>query len=1010
MGHIIETSKLGTRRAARRRRRALAVILFASGVVISLFLFRCVRSWERLSLQSAITSRAEERVELLRSRMLCSLEVLHSIRSLFSLDQPVNRDRFGNFVKPALDRTPSLLALGWSPMIADAQRDQFVADARATEFPDFQMTQLDDAGHQRPAGRRAIYFPILYIEPVARNRAAVGFELSSNSVRDQALSRACDTAEPVATPPVGLVQELGSQPGFIVYLAVYHGPFGTIEQRRANLAGFASAVFRLGDVLGSSFADLEKIGLNATVLDESAGGTHLLDAEHRRSAGPAGLAKLELAGRIWEVILTPTPTFVAGHSDDQSWLILIAGLLATTLLCAYLYSAWRRADVVERRVEERTSQLSSEVQDRRRAESAARLAEAQYRDIFENSLEGMFQTSPDGRYLNANRALANMYGYESPGALIAHLANIASQLYVDPSRRQQFTQQIQASGCVSDFQSEVYRRDRSVIWISENARAVRDESGQVLYYEGSVVDVTARKVTEQDLSRRREELEQRVRERTNELALTNRALHAEVAERRRAEDTAAAASRAKSEFLANMSHEIRTPMNAILGYAQILHRDPTLRDNVRDAMETIVASGNHLIGLIEDILDLSKIEAGKVELQPEEFDLAAMVQSAAAMFRQRCVEKNLALRLEVPQAGGPVWVRGDCRRLRQVVINLLANAIKFTDEGQVELRVRSDTPGIYRFEVSDTGIGIAPESLRTIFEPFQQGPAGMQRGGAGLGLAIARQLIDLMGGQLAVASQPRVGSSFYFTLSLPAAAMERHARAAQPREAIALAPGRTIRAWVVDDVQANRAVLSDLLGQIGCHVTSAAGGVEALAMLESAVASGLPDVLFIDIMMPGMDGVATARRIRQSHTSDQLKLVATTAAAFSHERQDYLAAGFDELIPKPIQYERVYDCLTLLLGVEFQQPPVAEQSDEDSLLQSPIPSALMRRLRRAAQLHQVTDFKAALREIEQHVPESLGFSQRLRRCLHAYDMAAIVRLLDEQPQQAPMTAAAEGAA
>jgi signal transduction histidine kinase len=441
---------------------------------------------------------------------------------------------------------------------------------------------------------------------------------------------------------------------------------------------------------------------------------------------------------------------------------------------------------------------------------------------------------------------------------------------------------------------------------------VRDESGQVLYYEGTVVDVTARKATEQSQSRQREELERRVQERTNQLALTNQALQAEVTERRRAEAAAAAASRAKSEFLANISHEIRTPMNAILGYAQILHRDPALRPSDRDAMETIVASGNHLIGLIEDILDLSKIEAGKVELLCEDFDLAAMVQSAAAMFRQRCKEKNLTLRLEVPGGGEAVWVRGDCRRLRQVIINLLANAVKFTDEGQVAVRVQSNRPGEYRFEISDTGIGIPRESLRAIFDPFLQAPAGMLRGGAGLGLAIARQLIELMGGDLAVASQPNVGSCFYFALGLDSprnavAASGASADLSSPRrrQAVSLAPGRTVRTLVVDDVPANRAVLSDLLGQIGCQVASAGSGEQALHMIETAEPDQLAELIFIDIMMPGLDGVATARRIRQCPGGDRLKLVATTAAAFSTERPAYLAAGFAELICKPIQCERV---------------------------------------------------------------------------------------------------------
>jgi|GEM_PF-492684 len=998
-------SKRGTRQAARRRRRLLAGALVAAGVGLSLFLYRVASNWERVGLNNEITSRAGEKVELLRTRMMCSFEVLHSIASLFSLNQPVDQNRFGSFVLPALQRSPSLLALGWSPLVTDADRNQFEAETRAAGNAGFRFTELDAQGNPVTATRRAVYFPIQYIEPVQRNHAAIGFELGSNAVRDEALMRACDEAAPVATAPVRLIQEAGEKPGFIVYLAVYHGNNNdTVASRKQNLAGFASAVFRLDDVLGPSFADLGKIGLNAAVIDDSAGGPLLFGNAPAADALLQGSARLDVAGRVWHVVMTPTPTFLAAHRVWKSETIFLAGIFATILLAAYLYSSWRRTDQIERQVEHRTRQLSGEVQERRRAESAARLAEANYRGIFENAIEGMFQTSVDGRYLNANPALARMYGYASAAEMISHLANIASQLYVDPARRAQFRQQVHGFGCVSDFESEIYRRDRSIIWISENARAVRDETGIVLYYEGTVVDITARKAAEQSIRRHQDELEHRVQERTNELALANAALQAEVTERRRAEDCAAAANRAKSEFLAAMSHEIRTPMNAILGYAQILRRDPTLHDGHRDAMETIVSSGNHLIGLLEDILDLSKIEAGKIELQAEEFDLAATVRAAAAMFRQRCLEKGISLRVEEPGGGNPVRVLGDGRRLRQVLINLLANAVKFTDHGQVTIRAVAEEPGDasaptgqYRFEISDTGMGIGPESIRQIFEPFQQLRAGMQRGGAGLGLAIARQLIGLMKGELFVASQPAVGSCFYFSIHLPIRASEAADTAVAPRrEVVSLSRGRTIRAMVVDDVPANRAVLADLLTQAGCQVASVQSGAEALEMLDRSQPGERPDIAFIDIMMPGMDGVETAQQIRRRLGTFAMKLVATTAAAFNHDRQHYLADGFDELICKPIQCERVYQCTSRLLGTDLvyaNSPPEAFGESVDS--RPAISPPHLRRLRTAAQLHQITDFKAVLREIEDGGNQSTPFFQRLRRHLHAYDMRSILRLLED---------------
>jgi CheY-like chemotaxis protein len=280
-----------------------------------------------------------------------------------------------------------------------------------------------------------------------------------------------------------------------------------------------------------------------------------------------------------------------------------------------------------------------------------------------------------------------------------------------------------------------------------------------------------------------------------------------------------------------------------------------------------------------------------------------------------------------------------------------------------------------------------------LFRPFVQAPAGMRRGGTGLGLVIARQLIGLMGGELSVASRPRVGSRFYFSLRLPGASSRNQRLAgSQRREIISLAGGQTIHAMVVDDVPANRAVLAELLAQAGCQVSSAESGEMALELLERA--GQPPRIMFIDIMMPNLDGVATARRIIQRHGRGTIKLAATTAVALRDERVAYLAAGFDEVISKPIQAQRIYQCLADLLGAELEYAAPVEEDDAD-LVMPPVPDLLTQRLRTAAKLHQITDLKTALRDIEEQVPRSRDFSRRLRRHLQAYDMPAILRVLDQ---------------
>ncbi|MBT4139872.1 MAG: hypothetical protein HOE48_18285, partial [Candidatus Latescibacteria bacterium] len=275
---------------------------------------------------------------------------------------------------------------------------------------------------------------------------------------------------------------------------------------------------------------------------------------------------------------------------------------------------------------------------------------------------------------------------------------------------------------------------------------------------------------------------------------------------------AEAASQAKSDFLASMSHEIRTPMNSVLGYTQILQTDRNLSDTQRRYLETVESSGHHLMSLINDILDLAKIEAGKEELNVERFDLYIFSIEMAGMFRLRCDEKQLDWRLTAPTE--QLWVHGDERKLRQILINLLGNAVKFTDSGTIEMFVETLGDDRFRFEVRDTGEGIPPDKHAEIFEPFKQEREGHRKGGTGLGLAISRNLVSLMGGDLEVLSGQGEGTRFFFTLSLvpdpPSGPVEASAHLNQR-----LAPGQSLRALVVDDGADNREILGMMLTHLG---------------------------------------------------------------------------------------------------------------------------------------------------------------------------------------------------
>ena len=983
-------ARKGTIPSAWRHALVISAVL-AGGLFTSTALEHTARQVERERLQSLLSTRASERAQLLQREVLRSLESLHSIASLAETNPTFDRATFRDFVRDALSRQPNLQALGWTPLVTRDRRSQYEAAVQAEGWPNFQFSQKDARGNSVRAADRDEYYPVYYVEPLKTNYAAVGFDLNSDVSRSTAIQEARRTGLPIATPPIHLVQESDKQLGFVVYRPIYEkdSPAGG-----GKLKGVASAVFRMRSLLGPVMDGLGAEGLDVRIVDTSAGGQPIFQSAMPALArGFDGSAELSMAGRRWELVLRPTRDFVVAHRGRQPGTIFTIGLLITLLLTAYLYAVLRRTELIKRRVAERTSELSAEVADRKRAEESARLAEARYRSIFENSVEGIFQTTPDGRYISANRSLARIYGYDSIEQLISDLTNIAGQLYVDQTRREEFVRQIQLTGSVAEFESQIYRKDGSIIWISENARAVRDHRGVPLYYEGAVVEVTDRKAAEDSLRRHRDELESRVRERTVELATINQSLEAEVGVRKRAEEAAAAANRAKSEFLASMSHEIRTPMNAILGYAQVLERDPTLRASHREAMQTVLSSGNHLLDLIDDVLEISRIEAGRLELRPTEFDLDALIRDVTGMFRQRCRQKNISLQSD--DLSERRRVIGDERKLRQVLINLLGNAVKFTDSGSVTLRVQTMYPGRYRFEVTDTGIGIAPDALAPIFEAFNQGPTEHRRGGAGLGLAIARQHIELMGGDLAVTSSqkgPDRGSAFSFAITLPECESSS-CELAPLHSTEDIANGRKIRAMVVDDVAENRQVLAEMLKMLGCDVDVASGGFEAIERMTADP----PDVAIIDILMPSLGGLETARRIRERFESDGVRLVAASASAMSHERREYLDSGFHAFLPKPIRLDALHELLHKLFGT-----PAADGAERGDLARSfqadaiGLPDEVRRRLLAAATHYRITELKHCIEEIEQHSGGQPPFpSTFLRECVRRYDMDSIVKALGE---------------
>ena len=391
----------------------------------------------------------------------------------------------------------------------------------------------------------------------------------------------------------------------------------------------------------------------------------------------------------------------------------------------------------------------------------------------------------------------------------------------------------------------------------------------------------------------------------------------DVTERKRYEQSLTQANRAKSTFLANMSHEIRTPMNAILGFSQLMLRDAAITARQAQYLGTINRSGEHLLALINDILEMSKIEAGRTTLNPSTFDLPVLLADLEMMFRVRTNEKRLAFSVE-PVGAVPRYVEADVNKVRQVLINVIGNAVKFTDRGGIVVRVHADRPPdarpCLRVEVEDTGSGISADDQLKLFRHFEQTRAGQLAGsGTGLGLAISREFARLMGGEITVTSDVDRGSEFVIRLPFT----DGDAGAAEPKgtagHVLRLRPGGACRVLIADDVEDNRQLLAQLLAPVGFAVHLAADGAEAVAAFEA----WRPDLILMDFRMPVMDGHEAIRRIRGLPGGGVPKIIAVTASALDENRRDLLAIGADDFIGKPFRESDLFEMIRGQLGVEY---------------------------------------------------------------------------------------------
>jgi PAS domain S-box-containing protein len=520
--------------------------------------------------------------------------------------------------------------------------------------------------------------------------------------------------------------------------------------------------------------------------------------------------------------------------------------------------------------------------------AALQCSEAKYRGIFDNSQIGILRLQPkDGLFLDANQHLSYMLGYDSPAELIG--IRRTKDFFVNLSDRTKIRKAYRANRAFDNFEIQLRKRDGSTFWALISSCLTEAGHGECV-----ISDISDRKQAEAALQA--------------------------------AMEAADVANRAKSQFLSHMSHELRSPLNVILGFTQLTLRNGSLTIQQQDYIDTINASGEHLLSLINDVLELSKIEAGRTTLHEVTCDFYELLNWVYQTLNLKARAKGLELTtdwaIDLPQ-----YIYLDEGKLRQILMNLLGNAIKFTQAGKVILRVRTEHQEEHQsliycllFEVEDTGVGIAPAELDTLFEPFVQTRSGRNSyEGTGLGLPISQQFIRLMGGEITVRS--RLGAGTIFQFWIPAGAADEVTALAPSLQVVGLEAGQpTYRILVVEDKREHRQILVELLSSVGFEVREAENGQEAIALWRS----WLPHLIWMDIRMPVLDGLAATQQIKTGNSSSSPVIIAVSGSAFEEDRVEALSTGFDDFVRKPIRAEVIFDKMAEHLGVRYRYAEAIE--------------------------------------------------------------------------------------
>jgi PAS domain S-box-containing protein len=840
---------------------------------------------------------AERLSNEVQRRMNQSVYGLKGARGMYAASKSVERLEFRAYVesRDLAREFPGALGFGFIQRVPRAELEKFIAAERADDAPDFQVTT---------SGEALDLYVTKFIEPLARNREAWGFDTGSDPVRRASIEEAVRSGEPTLTARVRLPQDPQRRVGFLYLVPIYrNGAHPTTPaEREADLTGLVFSPIVIDDVFKALTSGADEL-LDVEVFEgtEPTAANLLFATNLRAATGPVKNGRvfegrmfkkdttIVIGGRTWTLVAGATRLFEEGVGGQMPLLIGLGGTLVSALLAGVMFSLGQSRSRALGLANHMTSNLRASEQ-----RLSALTAQAPG-TIFQ------FEVAPDGRrsFAFLSEGYRELFGREPADALARPAILFAAVAQEDQRKvRASLEQAISLTLPWSDT-FRIRAPNGKMRWIHARSSVGPRPDGTKVWF-GMLTDVSE---------------QQQARVAAEDL---NHQLEAAIGEAKEAATRAEQANRAKSQFLATMSHEIRTPMNGVIGMTSLL-LDTSLSPQQKEFTEIVRSSGESLLSLINDILDFSKIESGRMDLESVPFDVRDCVESALDLFAVRAAQKGIDLLYEVGD-GVPQEIRGDTTRTRQILVNLIGNALKFTERGEVELTVRvgppDSDPRELIFAVRDTGIGIPPEAQGRLFNSFTQVDASTTRkyGGTGLGLAISKRLAEIMGGRMWLESESGKGSTFFFTLRA-----EWIARAPRPFHAAERPRLRGKKLLVVDDSETSRRILSTLAEKWGMNAVVEAGGAEALARLRAGERF---DFAVLDMQMPDLDGVMLATEIRRLPEGGNFPILLLSSIG-RHPDAEHVGL-FAATLSKPAKPSQLFDAIAKIFGSTAPFPVAAK--------------------------------------------------------------------------------------